>query len=277
MTNHLVACSATTSSAPGSSNRCVAPGTTSRAASTCHAGFVADPETGRITDRVSRGNEPVLSDRLIRELANVGVRIEDALGSPQDIEFAIDRDNHVAIVQSRPITTLYPLPADGLDDAVYFSVSVAQGYFDPITPMGNEAFLAIGRQVVAVFARGDAAAPVTPRSPLVVAGLRPFVDVTPVLRDQLGREVLERMASIAEARSSVVFRKLGHDPRFRPRRRLPFVTLARVLPLVVRSRTPLYALRLLQSPARRRARILREVERATPIPRKSRHDRHRAP
>ncbi len=132
--------------------------------------FVADPETGRITDRVSRGNEPVLSDRLIRELANVGVRIEDALGGPQDIEFAIDRDNHVAIVQSRPITTLYPLPADGLDDAVYFSVSVAQGYFDPITPMGNEAFLAIGRQVVAVFARGDAAAPVTPRSPLVVAG-----------------------------------------------------------------------------------------------------------
>ncbi len=46
------------------------------------------------------------------------------------------------------------------------------------------------------------------------------------------------------------------------------MTLARVLPLVVRSRTPLYALRLLQSPARRRARTLREVERATPIPRK---------
>ena len=225
--------------------------------------FVADPETGRITERTSRGDEPVLSDRTIRELANVGVRIEDALGSPQDIEFAIDRDNHVAIVQSRPITTLYPLPADGLDDAVYFSVSVAQGYFDPITPIGNEAFLAIGRQVAAVFARDGT---ITVRSPLVVAGLRPFVDVTPVLRDPLGREVLERMASIAEARSSVVFRKLGDDRRFRPRRRLPFVTLARVLPLVVRSRTPLYVLRLLQSPSRGRARILREVERATPPP-----------
>ena len=223
--------------------------------------FVADPETGRITERTTRGDKPVLSDRLIRELANVGVRIEDALGSPQDIEFAIDGDDHVAIVQSRPITTLYPLPADGPDDAVYFSVSVAQGYFDPVTPMGDEAFLAIGRQVAAVFARDGT---IIARSPLVVAGLRPFVDVTPVLRDPLGRAVLERMASIAEARSSVVFRKLGEDSRFRPQQRLPFVTLARVLPLVVRSRTPLYVLRLLQSPPRGRARILREVERATP-------------
>jgi rifampicin phosphotransferase len=224
--------------------------------------YVADPHTGRISERMTQGDGAVLSARLVREIADVGRRIEDAFGTPQDIEFAIDDLDHVWIVQSRPITTLYPLPATGAhDDAVYFSISVAQGYFDPITPMGMEAFLAIGRQVGITF--GDATSAAVAPNPVVSAGARPFVDVTPVLRDPLGREVLERLTTVGEARSSVVFRRLAADPRFRPRRRLPLMTLRRVLPLLLRSRIPINVLRLLQSPERARARTLRQVEAMT--------------
>jgi phosphohistidine swiveling domain-containing protein len=223
--------------------------------------YVADPRSGRITERTVRHGRAVLRDAVVRELASVGMRIESALRGPQDIEFAIDRDDRVWIVQSRPITTLYPLPDSAPQDRVYFSISVAQGYFDPITPMGMEAFLAIGRRVAATFARG--AQPSTAISTVVVAGERPFADVTPVLGDPIGREFLERAASVGEARSSVIFRKLAADPRFRARHRLPFRSARRIVPLILRSRIPLYGLRLLQSPAKARARTLRDVERET--------------
>src|SRR5919108_4320847 len=213
--------------------------------------YVADPVSGRIMERTTRHERPVLTDAVIRELSAVGRRIEDALGSPQDVEFAVDRDDRVWIVQSRPITTLYPLPADVTsDDAVYFSISVAQGYFDPITPMGMEAFLAIGRGVRAAFARAQDAS--AARSAVVVAGEPPFVDLAPVLRDPLGREFLLRATSVGEARSSVVFGKLANESRFRLRRRLPLASVRRFLPLLIRSGIPLYALRLLQSPDRAR-------------------------
>ena len=224
--------------------------------------FVADPESGRITERSTRGAQPVLTDRLIRELANTGKRIEDALGSPQDIEFAIDREDGVAIVQSRPITTLYPLPVGGAPhDGVLFSISVAQGYFDPITPMGMEAFLAIGRRVGITFTDPTDAA--SAPNPVIAAGERPFVDVQSVLRDPVGRELLTRLASAGEARSSVVFRKLASDPRYRGGRRSPIGTARRVLPLLLRSQIPIGILRLLQSPAKARARMLRRVDAMT--------------
>ena len=223
--------------------------------------YVADPGSGSITERTVRHDEPVLTDALIRDLATVGLRIEDALGSPQDVEFAIDGDARLWIVQSRPITTLYPLPAQAPDDRVYFSISVAQGYFDPITPMGMEAFQAIGRRVAATFARGQE--PTSAGSAVVVAGERPFADVTAVLRDPVGREFLERASSVGEARSSVVFRKLADDPRFAERRGPRIRSVRRIVPVILRSRIPLYALRLLRSPARTRGWLIRDVERAT--------------
>jgi rifampicin phosphotransferase len=225
--------------------------------------YVADSRSGRITERTVRHDRPVLSDASIRELAVIGVRIESALGSPQDIEFAIDRGDQIWIVQSRPITTLYPLPDSAPQDRVYFSISVAQGYFEPFTPMGLELPLAIGRRIGVSIADRDDAPDV--RAPVIVAGERPFADVTPVLSDPIGREILERAASVGEARSSVVFRKLAADPRFHSRRRLPFASARRIVPVILRSRIPLYALRLLQSPAKARARMIRDIERATRI------------
>ena len=224
--------------------------------------FVADPETGRITERTSQGAEAVLTDRLIRELANVGERIEGALGAPQDIEFAIDHKDRVAIVQSRPITTLYPLPPGGTPpDGVLFSISVAQGYFDPITPMGMEAFLAIGRRVGITFT--DPADAANAPNPVIAAGERAFVDVQSVLRDPIGHELLARLASAGEARSSIVFKKLAADPRYRAGRRSPLGTARRILPLLLHSQIPISILRLLQSPAKARARILRRVDAMT--------------
>src|SRR5690606_30048601 len=51
-----------------------------------------------------------LTDQQILQLARIGRRIEAYFGSPQDIEWCIV-ENTFYILQSRPITTLYPIPS----------------------------------------------------------------------------------------------------------------------------------------------------------------------
>ena len=46
-----------------------------------------------------------LSDAHARELAELSVRIEDHFGSPQDIEWAVDREGRLVFLQARPIAT----------------------------------------------------------------------------------------------------------------------------------------------------------------------------
>ena len=50
--------------------------------------------------------KPSLSEIQIKELTNLGMKIEKHYGLPQDIEWAIDENNKIWIIQSRPITTL---------------------------------------------------------------------------------------------------------------------------------------------------------------------------
>src|SRR5690606_18837071 len=70
----------------------------------------------------SRQHEPALTDEQVVRLARLGRRIEAHFGRPQDIEWClVDDDFH--IVQSRPITTLFPIPkADDDANHVYISV-----------------------------------------------------------------------------------------------------------------------------------------------------------
>jgi len=229
--------------------------------------YVADPLTGRIVERRIKGDEAVLDDARVRELAILGVRIEWHLGAPQDIEFALDRERRMWIVQSRPITTLYPLP-EGLPDPdvdlrIFFSGNVFQGYFEPITPMGIEPFLALGETIRKAFAASGRDG--SSRPPVVEAGMRVYLDVTPILRDAVGRVAIQRATAMGEARSSVVFGKLVSDPRLRPHSASHIRSVRRLLPLLLRSRVPIFALRMLRSPAATRRRFIREVEHATRI------------
>jgi rifampicin phosphotransferase len=227
----------------------------------------ADPRTGEIFEPRITGDTAVLDDVQVRELAAVGAQIERHFGAPQDIEFAVDGDGSVWIVQARPITTLYPLPA-GLPDPdvdlrVFFSGNVFQGYFEPITPMGIEPFHALGDTIRNAFAaaRRDGGG----RSPVVEAGMRVYLDVTPILRDAVGRIAIQRATAIGEARSSVVMSRLASDPRVAPPSASRIRSARRLLPLLLRSDVPMFALRVLRYPATTPRRYVREVEDATRI------------
>lgn len=84
-----------------------------------------------------RQEQPALTDAQVVRLVRLGRRIEAHFGHPQDIEWCLV-DDDFQIVQSRPITTLFPIPETG-DGAnhVYVSVGHQQMMTDPMKPLGS--------------------------------------------------------------------------------------------------------------------------------------------
>ncbi|WP_327093120.1 phosphoenolpyruvate synthase [Nonomuraea sp. NBC_01738] len=116
-----------------------------------------------------RLKQPALTDAQVVRLVELGRRIEAYFGRPQDIEWCLTGDDF-HIVQSRAITTLFPLPVtDDEDNHVYVSVGHQQMMTDAMKPLGLSFW-----QLT------------TPR-PMHEAGSRLFVDVAPVLATPAGR------------------------------------------------------------------------------------------
>ena len=83
-----------------------------------------------------RQEQPALTDAQVVRLAQLGRRIEAHFGRPQDIEWCLV-DDDFQIVQSRPITTLFPIPAaDDRENHVYVSVGHEQMMTDAMKPLG---------------------------------------------------------------------------------------------------------------------------------------------
>ncbi len=116
-----------------------------------------------------RREQPALTDAQVVRLAELGRRIEAHFGRPQDIEWCLD-DDDFQIVQSRPITTLFPIPAAGdRENHVYVSVAHQQMMTDPMKPLGISFWQ------------------LTAARPMYEAGGRLFVDVTRELASPANR------------------------------------------------------------------------------------------
>ncbi|MFG1699611.1 rifamycin-inactivating phosphotransferase [Nonomuraea sp. NPDC049309] len=134
----------------------------------------ASPDGGieHVPIEPERRNLPVLTDEQAVRLARLGRRIEAHFGRPQDIEWCLTGDE-LYVVQSRPITTLFPIPEAGDDGHhVYLSVGHQQMMTDAMRPLGLSFW-----QLT------------TPR-PMTEAGGRLFVDCTPLLSTRSGRAAL---------------------------------------------------------------------------------------
>ena len=124
---------------------------------------------GQVIEKLERQDRPVLADAQIVRLARLGRQIEGHFGQPQDIEWCLVEDEF-HFVQSRPITTLYPIPeADDQGNHVYVSVGHQQMMTDPMKPLG-----------LSLFQTGR----------MVAAGGRLFVDITKQLATPAGRDGL---------------------------------------------------------------------------------------
>jgi phosphoenolpyruvate synthase/pyruvate phosphate dikinase len=116
-------------------------------------------------------NSQALTDEQVLRLAHLGRKVEKHFGSPQDIEWCLANDAFY-IVQSRPITTLFPLPeVNDQENHVYISVGHQQMMTDAMKPLGLSLFQLTARD-------------------MRKAGGRLFVDITADLASPARREVI---------------------------------------------------------------------------------------
>jgi len=117
-------------------------------------------------------NRQVLTDEQILQLEHLGRKIEEHFGCPQDIEWCL-ADDTFYIVQSRPITTLYPIPETNDEgNHVFLSVGHQQMMTDPLKPLGMS--------LMELISYGKWSR----------AGGRLFIDVAQMLASPDGRKIL---------------------------------------------------------------------------------------
>ncbi len=206
---------------------------------------------------------PSLTEHQLAALAELGLLAEDHFGTPQDLEWAIDAAGALWLTQSRPITTLYPVPeSNGAAGAggtrAYLCFSLAQGLTRPLTPMGLAALRLVASSV-ATAARFPVPEPRRGPSPYAEAGQRMYIDFTTPLRSAVGRRIVPRVFDVMEARSAAVMRQLFDDPAFAVTSRTPFGLLRHVGPAALHAKVPQAILRALLRPGA----ALRRLDRFT--------------
>ena len=154
--------------------------------------------TGGTQERTIEGprqQEQALTDEQIGRLARLARRIETHFSRPQDIEWGLVGDTF-HIVQSRPITTLFPIPpvADS-ENHVYVSVGHQQMMTEAMKPLG----LSFWQMT-------------TPRT-MAEAGGRLFVDLTALLGAPASRatylDALDRSDPLIGSALKTILRREG--------------------------------------------------------------------
>jgi phosphohistidine swiveling domain-containing protein len=210
--------------------------------------YVADATSGRIIDRElgakavitspqagggvetrhsDRGAEPTLSERDVRALVDLGRRVQQEYGTPQDIEWAISGGD-VALLQARAVTSLFPVPDNAAHDAVYLSFGAVQGMLAPITPLGADAIRCIMAGGASVF--GAALEPET--NPWIgTAGERLWIRIDRALRNPVGRRVLPGLLTAIDPSARRIVLDLRDEGVLAP---LPAESMRAVAPKLAR-------------------------------------------
>ena len=174
------------------------------------------PSPGGGTKKVKLTGEKsisqVMKDSQIIRLAQLGMKIEKHYGCPQDIEWCLDKDK-LYIVQSRAITSLFPLPTplpkDGALHA-YISFNHFQVMTDPISPLGIDML-----RIILPFDKG--ARNQLDYKFLTSAAGRIYIDFSELLQYKRLRKVLPAFLKNVDALLAEALIELIHRPDFKDR------------------------------------------------------------
>lgn len=183
--------------------------------------FVCDTVSGAIVSRAIAGAAPSLGDDQLQGLLALGRRVVELYGEPMDIEWARVGDE-LFVLQARPITALYPLPAPNPgpyeNPEVWFSFGAIQGLLEPITPLGREAIRIVLAGAARVIGRK-----VDWRTNRAVqpAGERLWIRFDGLLRIRATRKVIDEFFDFVEPASAAILAELAAEPELRPTRAAP--------------------------------------------------------
>jgi len=184
---------------------------------------------GTVTINADAADQQALPDEAIANLAALGGAIQALFGTPQDVEWAWS-GGKLWLLQSRPVTSLYPL-FDGIEPdtepvKAMFSFGAVQGLLEPMTPLGQDNIRAIFAGAAHLF---GVDLTVESQQILFSAGERLFGDFSGLLRHPIGRRLAHNFMKFIEPESASVIGALLEDPRFQTSRHwFKFSTAKRV-------------------------------------------------
>ncbi len=194
--------------------------------------FIVDAAAGRILERklgakaiaitgregggvesrpIDGAGRQSLPDEAILALVALGRRAAALYDFPQDIEWGW-AGGRLYLLQSRPITSLYPIPpgfpAEPLD--LFFSFASVQGVFTPYTPLGQDGIRLIlsgGARLFGVQVAYDR------QKAIVIAGERLWGVFTPIIRHPLGSRMIRKFLAAIDPGVLETVNSLWSDPR----------------------------------------------------------------
>ena len=167
---------------------------------------------GITTETTAPRREQAISDTQIMHLTELGSRVADFFGDPQDIEWAFVKEK-LFLLQSRPITSLFPVPRSLRDSErqVYISLGAIQGVLGPFTPLGLDMLRGLFAGIARIFAIDVA---LYEQELLYSAADRPWIRVTSALRSPIGRLIFRRVLPLVEPGAAQVIHDLVEEPEF---------------------------------------------------------------
>ena len=95
-----------------------------------------DRQTLQIRDSYQHDNT-ILDKKHLAELATLGLKLEEQFHAPQDIEWSLDHNGQLMLLQSRPITTLKTTAktSSSKPSVIWSNVNVNENYPDPVCPL----------------------------------------------------------------------------------------------------------------------------------------------
>lgn len=195
------------------------------------AAITSSPAGGTVESVANRAAEQTLSLDQIQRLTKMGSEVAALYDQPQDIEWAI-ADGEFFLLQSRPITSLFPLPPpsqDG-DTLAYLSLGAVQGVLTPITPLGMDVLRGLFAGIANIVYPD---ATLFNQKILSAVASRPWIHISPALRNPMGRLIFRKVLPMVEPGGAQAIQDLISGPNFAQTRfRTQFVAAA--LPLILR-------------------------------------------
>lgn len=169
-----------------------------------------------------------LPDAAIEKLVGLGRQVTEFLDAPQDVEWGW-AGGQLYLLQSRPITSLFPLPAGLAPEPlqVLLSFGAVQGLLGPMTPLGQDAARSIFAGAGKLF---DYRLTWQTQNTISSAAQRLFINFTGLVRHRTLRRVFRLFLEAAEPGASQAMAPLWDDPRLQPTEGMNLHMLRRIVP-----------------------------------------------
>ncbi|MDT3424756.1 pyruvate,water dikinase [Paenibacillus forsythiae] len=163
----------------------------------------------------------VLNEHQIMELAKISEKIQNYFKNPQDVEWTMDEQGAFYIVQSRPITSLFPIPQIHLKNQIndekpasriWFSFASWQGVMDPITPMGQSVLSKFIGDIAGFLGFKEFT---SHQHAFYTAAERFYVNITPFMKDKIGRKIILAIMSSLDPTIHHILKRIMAENHFR--------------------------------------------------------------